>query len=67
MSRRAHRRFGTAKWHITVATSDNTEVLFHGTTPDRDEIEELCQAARELRPEALIWLRSPTGHVTSWD
>lgn len=51
MSRRAHRGGGPAKWHITIATPDNTEVLFHGATPDRDEIEELCQAARRPPPK----------------
>ena len=66
MSRRAYRGDGPAQWHITVATPDNDAVLFHGATSDPGELRALAVEARRLRPEALIWLRSPAGQVTAW-
>lgn len=67
MSRRRALGFGPARWHITVADADNSEVLFHGATPEPSEVEALAAEARRLRPEVLIWIRSPTGRVTPWD
>jgi hypothetical protein len=65
--RRTYPGIGPSQWHITVASADNSAVLWHGATADLSEIKALATEARRLRPEALIWIRAPSGRVSSWD
>ena len=58
---------GPARWHITVASADNTELLFQGAPANQAEAEALAREARRLRPEARIWLHPPAGPVYHWD
>ena len=54
-------------WTITVCSADNAELLFHGTTADRAELEAVAAEARRRRPHAKIWIRDPFDKVRAWD
>ena len=43
------------------------EVLFGGSTLDRQELYEVATEARRLRPTARILLRSPWGEIVEYD
>lgn len=67
MSRRHAPTQGPSKWHITVMSADGIEILWHGATLDRAELTALAEAARQLRPEAQILIRSPMGETCTWE
>jgi len=54
---------GPARWHVTVASADGLTMLWHGDPATQAEAEALAVAARRLRPEARIFVRSPLGRV----
>lgn len=67
MSRSRHPGLGPARWHVTVASADAAELLWHGDPATRSEAEALAIEARRLRPEAVILIKPPAGHVYRYE
>ena len=44
------------KWVIAVVEGER--LLFRGSTRDPDELQQVAEAARQMRPTAIIYLRS---------
>jgi hypothetical protein len=60
------RRDGTPlgmPWHLTITTVDSKRLVFHGSSPDRAEIERLAAWAHEQQPSLRILIRPPAGPV----
>jgi len=56
-----------AGWHVTVASADLGEVLWHGAPSSQAEAEALAAEARRLRPDARIMIRPPAGPLYDWE
>lgn len=56
-----------AGWHVTVASADLGEVLWHGMPSSQAEAEALAAEARRLRPDARIMIRPPAGPLYDWE
>lgn len=54
------------RWHISVFTADTRTLLFAGQAQNRAAAEQAAALARSLRPEAVIFLRSPNGEARMW-
>jgi hypothetical protein len=53
------------KWGISIFTADGKRLLFAAQI-GRVDARELATEARRLFPRAQIFLRSPTGQVSTW-